>query len=719
MRGERRLRAVEDADPIWLLWAQLPPEWRGPVIGDGIDNWLDISENEGHRLILTGLPDVIAAEMAWMAHWQVQDGTRASVLGLNQLAHILRRAIQERHPFPSSIRAMDWPTAEALQGWYYTKRWRRLPGPDVRRRLRIPFGFARTALLARCHDGHWWEMDEWHPRCDPRIPLSKREPVGNYGCSPGLITAPWLRAATKWHLGTMLESGALRWTTVAMERLACLRRFDRWLTTCLDDPREILGDPATARQQAAAFARWAADSHNRALRDSDTRHVGKPVHPRLVNDELRAVAELFAFVAANPVDARTVLGVGPWQQVTDTHAASWFRQVTRIPHTKDFNEANYVDDHALAQIIAALPVLGLPKDEQMLITRGDGRQVSVYGLDDPQAMRMILLQILTGRRASEIRTCDADCIEPVTEATISAIADGEQLARFRYAQSKIDIAPDSILVNEEVVAIVEEQRRWVRDRFPDLSPRLLFVRLLGNRLGDKAYPPGTYNWRLREFSELAQITDSKGRPVRLSHTHRFRHTKLTRLAELGLPIHVLQRYAGHATPTMTMHYIAQREEHAELAFLATVKLRADGTRVQFSREDHDSLHLFDRADRFLPHGWCLLPPTQTCAKGNACLTCSVFVTDVTHRSTLERQLADTEQLIARTTAAFEQRHGQPMPDDNVWLAQRRAEQVALTQLLSTMDANPGRALQGAGCGAAPAGPVPITLDTRRARRTRP
>jgi len=41
----------------------------------------------------------------------------------------------------------------------------------------------------------------------------------------------------------------------------------------------------------------------------------------------------------------------------------------------------------------------------MLITRGDGRQITARGFDDPQAMRMILLQILTGRRASEIRTC--------------------------------------------------------------------------------------------------------------------------------------------------------------------------------------------------------------------------------------------------------------------------------------------------------------------------
>jgi len=41
------------------------------------------------------------------------------------------------------------------------------------------------------------------------------------------------------------------------------------------------------------------------------------------------------------------------------------------------------------------------------------------------------------------------------------------------------------------------------------------------------------------------------------------------------------------------------------------------------------MHLFDRADRFLPNGYCLLPPLQSCDKGNACLTCGVFVTDTT------------------------------------------------------------------------------------------
>ena len=720
MGGERlrHLHLADGLDPVWRLWQELPPLWRGPVIGPGIDNWESITENGDRRIDLSGLPDPFGAELAWMAHWQAIDGTRSSVLATNQLANILRRALREDRPFPTSMRAMDWDTAAGLQGWFYATRWGRLAPKDARSRLRIIFRFSRLALIARCHTGSWWELDDWHPRCDPRIPLSGREPLANYGCSPGQIDQPWLREATKWHLGTMLEAGTLRWTTVSQERLKCLLRFDRWLSATFDDPRDVLGDPATAAQQAAAFRHWDADPGNRSDHTRHSRRQAAVVHPRLINDDLRAVAELFAFLAANPAEARSVLGPSVWQQVTDAHAASWFRQVARIPHQHALNDSNYVDDHALAQIPKALPLIGLPREQQMQITRGDGHQVLASGFDDPQAMRMILLQILTGRRASEIRTCEFDCLFPVPDRTVDA-AEGEEVARFCYAQSKIDIAPDSILVDREVIAVIEEQQRWIRERFPDMKPHFLFMQRNGNRTGAKPYPSGTYSWMLREFSNIVQITDSKSRPVRLSHTHRFRHTRLTRLAELGLPIHVLQRYAGHATPTMSMHYVAQREEHAEQAFLATAKLKADGTRVLFSREDHDSLHLFDRADRFLPNGWCLLPPLQTCDKGNACLTCSVFVTDETHHPSLTRQMTETEDLIARSTAAFQQRHGHPMPADNVWLVQRRAEHAALTRLLATMQTTPGRAVQGAGCGATPAGPVALTLDITRHRRTRP
>jgi hypothetical protein len=130
------------------------------------------------------------------------------------------------------------------------------------------------------------------------------------------------------------------------------------------------------------------------------------------------------------------------------------------------------------------------------------------------------------------------------------------------------------------------------------------------------------------------------------------------------------------------------------------------------------MHLLGRADRILPNGWCLLPPLQACGKGNACLTCSVFVTDHSHQQALEHQLADTAALIDRATADFRRRHGRPMPVDNVWLVQRQAEHDALARVLAAMQASPGRAVQGGGCPSGPpAGPVPVTLGISRHGKT--
>ena len=60
-----------------------------------------------------------------------------------------------------------------------------------------------------------------------------------------------------------------------------------------------------------------------------------------------------------------------------------------------------------------------------------------------------------------------------------------------------------------------------------------------------------------------------------------------------------------------------------------------------------------------------------------------------------------------------------MPEDNVWLTQRRAEHAALTRLLASMSEHPGRALQGGGCGSRPSAPAPVTLEIDRHRRNQP
>ena len=170
---------------------------------------------------------------------------------------------------------------------------------------------------------------------------------------------------------------------------------------------------------------------------------------------------------------------------------------------------------------------------------------------------------------------------------------------------------------------------------------------------------------------------------------------------------------------MTMHYAKTLAVTAEREFLRYKKVTADGRTAEVDPSDlYDLLHLDQRADRVLPNGWCMLPPKQVCSKGNACLTCDKFVTDASHRDELQHQLQQSEALIARRQTQFAARHGEPMGEDNIWLAGRLSETRALTQVLVALDQigvhDDGqlRAVRGAG---AADRPEPLSATNHRSR----
>ncbi len=315
MAGEQRhLNAAGDEDPFWRLWPELPEPWKGPVMASTTGTGSPRTATAASTLPVcpiwsppncpgwrTGRPWTGPGRRCWApTSSRTSCAARSATTtpsrprsghGLGDGGRLA--AVVPCHPLG--------PASAARQ----------------RRRLRVIFRFSRLALLARCTGGPWWSLDEWHPRCDPRIPPAEHEPQAHYGCSPSKIGQPWLREAVKWCLGTQLEAGTLRWSTVSQERMRCFVRFDRWLET-FTDPLDVLGDPAHAVQLAAAFRPWGADPANRLLRQNEQRIANCPVSARQINDDLRAVAELFAFVAANPAEARQVLGPNPWSRVT-TH----------------------------------------------------------------------------------------------------------------------------------------------------------------------------------------------------------------------------------------------------------------------------------------------------------------------------------------------------------------------------------------------------------------
>ncbi len=100
------------------------------------------------------------------------------------------------------------------------------------------------------------------------------------------------------------------------------------------------------------------------------------------------------------------------------------------------------------------------------------------------------------------------------------------------------------------------------------------------------------------------------------------------------------------------------------------------------------LQLDQRTDRILPNGWCLLPPRQSCDRGNACLTCDKFATDASFLPELRQQKDKTLHLIGQRQEAFRARTGEPMSEDNVWLQGRRREAASLEAIITTLQDHP-------------------------------
>ncbi|MDX3612392.1 hypothetical protein OG920_03590 [Streptomyces europaeiscabiei] len=125
---------------------------------------------------------------------------------------------------------------------------------------------------------------------------------------------------------------------------------------------------------------------------------------------------------------------------------------------------------------------------------------------------------------------------------------------------------------------------------------------------------------------------------------------------------------------MTRRYAASLASTAEREFLALAELGRDGREIGMDRRDMlDLVQLDRRTDRILPNGYCLLPSTRSCDKANACHGCDHFATDRTFLPDIQRQLAETQTLVAARRARHTERYGEPMSGANVWLEQRNAE----------------------------------------------
>jgi integrase len=649
---------------------------------------------------LSGLPEPMRREVAWCVFRIIELGGKIPTPTLSILVRRLGEVLADRAgQAPASLLGLsgrDWCQHIAHSAH---RRAGRLPAATTMRNIRWLLTRMMRLLVTAVDPGPWWHRDQWNPVEDTRIPLRDHEPMGRYSVRFDRIDTRWLRRSLQWHCKVGLDTGALSWSTVH-RRVVAVREFDGFLRGRRVDGPALAEHAAGVRALMLEFL-----GHLRARQLTRGRRSGQRLSPASVQRLASDVEQFYLFMADNKDAAAAALAEPGWLRLGPQHTGFYRRgELPGKPQPR--LEAQVIDDDAMTQIMAGLGLLGAP--------------VADGGFGDEQAMRITMLVALLGRRISEICLLDPDPLEPLLPATARPGAerpepgqDGDAqapVAKLRYQQTKIDGAPNTILVHAEVVAIIREQQQWAQRYFaehsaPGTTPKYLFLATKMNRNGDRPYTDRTLRSLLTELAARLDVRDSTGAVVDFNRTHRFRHTVATSLLNSGVPLHVLQRYLGHLTPTMSMTYAQTLQSTAEREFLRYRKVTADARDLEIDPQDlYDMLALDRRTDRILPNGWCLLPPRQSCNKGNACLTCDKFATDATFLPELRTQRARTGQLIDERRTAFEARTGQQMSGDNIWLAGRRQEHDALGRVILKLEhTQPAdgtvRAVRGAGVGA--------------------
>jgi integrase len=672
--------AARGHDEIALsrLWASVPLELRlSRLAADAVPGHyrgaFATAGKSGDAADVSALPEPMRQEVIWCMFRIIELGGRVQVPGTVMLVRRLAEVVAD-HASGAPRSLMDLPARTWLQEIPLAVHRRRgkLPAPSSLMQIRqVLLRF--LWLLDLAYDTRpWWQRESWHPVEDGRIPLRPHEPLGRQALHFHRITASWLRHAAQWHGKVVLEAGALSWSTLD-QRVFALTVFDAFLAARgISGPRLAVG-PVQVRLLMQDFL-----GHVRAGKARRGPSKGQQVSSSHAKGVLGNVEQFYLFMHDHQDEAAVALGEPRWQELGAGHAGFYRRRELPRPRRRDPG-ADIIDDASMTKIMAGIGLLGTSAD--------------AGGLGDEQAMRVMMLQARLGRRINEILMLDPGPLTPIATGAQSA-GPGALAARLRYQQTKISGAPDTVLVDAEVVAIIREQQEWARTWLaghaaPGARPRYLFLGLLSNRNADRPYASATLHKAVTELARRLDLRDDTGRLVDFQRTHRFRHTRATSLLNAGVPIHVVQRYLGHLSPAMTMHYAQTLAATAEAEFYRYRKVTADARDLQMDGRDlYDMLQLDKRTDRILPNGWCLLPPRQSCDRGNACLTCDKFATDATFLPELHAQKDRTLQLIEVRQAAFTERTGSPMTSGNIWLAGRQKETSALDAIITAISQAP-------------------------------
>ena len=707
-RGSTRPAPAAD-DQVWAQqWGQVPQSCRSltyvldtsPIKSVFVHNPRYWRTLDSHDFTPADVPQRFCDELAWWV-WTCahEDVRKIDPSLLKWCGRALTAAAAEYHQlhrqWPRSIADLSAATIVRHAIIEFERRNKRLPSAGARRRI---IGFIEHLHLyvsVRCTPAPWWAHDVWDLSADPRIPQREHEPSHDKAVRLAGIEPAWLREGVRFWLRTSLTGELLRWSSVVDRARDMARHLGPFLAARnVTDPL-ITDDRGALRLVFTEFSEYLKSPQAAARPD-------KPLSPSAIDATQSQTQVFYAFMVDHADEAAVATGNPRWADITDTHTRLW-GAAFRTRRANRSRELTWFSTAQLQQMLCYLDVLAADRSQPVAITHPDSTISVVAGLGDPQAARVWLLQALTGRRASEILMLDFDPLLPIPGQDRPTASDDPDafVAKLRYQQTKVDGVTPTILIEQAVVNVIAEQQAWIKDRYPGLTPKYLFLGLRYQHRGQRPRSYQSYGVVLGKLDKIHGLTDSAGKPLRFSHTHRLRHTRATELLNDGVPIHVVQRYLGHASPEMTLRYAATLAATAEAEFLKHKKIGAHGTEIAISPSDiYDLTQLSSRTDRVLPNGVCLLPPLKSCDKGNACLSCGHFATDATHLDELLDQRSKTHALIEVRRSQYHARTGRDLTDDNVWIHERRREIASLDAIIERLRNDPAATNDGETVGGA-------------------
>ena len=253
-------------------------------------------------------------------------------------------------------------------------------------------------------------------------------------------------------------------------------------------------------------------------------------------------------------------------------------------------------------------------------------------------MQMVLILQECGMRLSELLGLPLDCLTQDARGTFY----------LRFMQGKMK-REHTIPVSQEIARIIQEQQETVRDGQPPST--ILFPNPRG-----QVYKQSTFTQRINRLAYNHEIRDGSGKLFRFQ-SHQFRHTVGTRMINLGVPHHIIQRYLGHLGPEMTSRYAhihdATMKEKLSEYLRGTLVDVTGKTVLENGPLDTGDLQWFTRnvLAQALTNGYCAIPVVAgPCPHPNACLNCAHFRTDISFLEIHKTELRETERVIAKANA---------------------------------------------------------------------